>query len=243
MTDCSSSSITAQTDSSLQARSRQHRLREREREIAEKTRRNKAERPALLTHQVGLDGAQLRESSLTPAVCSGLHRLDWSCRVWLLFELNICSGEMGERELTNTKSFRTEIWKYYQAFTSPLIPIHTSSGRIIIESRRECWDWPSGSPWWHGSNLLLNPSLKTGRHFYELRIPWSLILFIWLWRHRYIINKQRSFIAESAGIILPCILFLISVHYSSALNPIQRAHHSETAPMGFKDVCLPKIMP
>ena len=40
---------------------------------------------------------------------------------------------------------------------------------------------------------------------------------------------------------LPRILFLISVHYSSALKPIQRMHHGQTAPTGLEAVCLSKI--
>lgn len=40
---------------------------------------------------------------------------------------------------------------------------------------------------------------------------------------------------------LPRILFLISVHYSSALKPIQRTHHGETAPIGLEAVCRSRI--
>lgn len=42
----------------------------------------------------------------------------------MLFELNIYTGEMGERELTNTYSFRRDICNYYLPFISLLIPIH-----------------------------------------------------------------------------------------------------------------------
>ena len=61
-----------------------------------------------------------------------------------------------------------------------------------------------------------------------------------LWRHQYVSYKLRSFTEESTAII--CLAYCsLSLHYSSALKPIQRMHHGQTAPTGLEAVCLSKI--
>lgn len=125
-------------------------------------------------------------------------------RQWLLFELNIYFGEKGEKELT--------FYFENQPVISLLIPINTSSVRILVESTED----RSGSRWWQYSAV---------RFCHQLWIcdPWSV--FISLGLHQYAINTRRQLLEESAGIICLEYYSPICVHHSSALKPIQRKRH------------------